>query len=416
MRRDSALRIATLDNGLTVAIDEDRRTPIVTTVLWLRVGATMDPDQEAGAAHFLEHMMFKGSASFGAGEIDRLTQALGGSNNAFTGHDSTAYHFQFAADRWPRALEMEADRMAGLRMDAADFASERQVILEEIAMYESEPWEALETRVQRRLFGRHPYGRPVLGSREEVQSLTADTLLAFFERHYCPRNAVLIVAGDVGSDAEDLVATAFGSLPAGKASERPTVVADFPSSPGHVELHRGEVGRLLVALPAPSLGLSEHPPLRLLLHLLTVGRSSRLHRTLVEEEQLCAWVSGDLSDNLDAGSLSFALELLPGIDPRRLEERLFELLIEITESPVSGQELARAKQLYRADWVFGHEFIFQRALATGSALAHHTAEFPERYRRRVLDCDADDLQAAAVGYLDPEAGVVGWSVPEQADG
>ena len=152
----NGLRLSRLDNGLTIAVVPEARAPIVTTVLWLRVGASADPDTETGSAHFLEHMMFKGASSFGAGEIDRITQSLGGSNNAFTRHDSTAYHFQFAADRWPRALEMEADRMAGLLLDPDDFQSERQVILEEIAMYESEPWDALESRVQKLLFGEHP--------------------------------------------------------------------------------------------------------------------------------------------------------------------------------------------------------------------------------------------------------------------
>ena len=150
-------------------------------------------------------MMFKGSARFGPGEIDRLTQALGGVNNAFTSHDATAYYFNFAADRWTEALAIEADRMTALTLDPEQVASERQVILEEIAMYDSEPWDALEMAVHNRLFAGHPYGHPVLGTREELLATGAEDLRAFHRRFYRPDNAVLVVAGDIGDGALDAV-------------------------------------------------------------------------------------------------------------------------------------------------------------------------------------------------------------------
>ena len=408
----SGLQVSTLDNGLTLAVLKSRRAPIVTTVLWLRVGAAHEGETESGSAHFLEHMMFKGSASYGAGEIDRLTQALGGTNNAFTGHDSTTYHFQFAADRWPPALEMEADRMAGLLFAPVDFQNERQVILEEIAMYESEPWNALEVRVRQALFGQHPYCRPVLGNREELLAMGADCLRRFHDRYYCPRNAVLVVAGDVDNGVEALVERTFGSLQPGEVATRVPKQPVFPASQERVELRRGEVSRFLLSLPAPAASDADHPRLRLLLYLLTVGRSSLLHRTLVEEEQLCAWVSGDLSDSLDPGSLNVAVELLPGAEAARLEGRLFELLEEVRQGPIDDRELARAKQVFRADWVFAHERIYQQALMAGSALAHHDAEFPERYRRQIADCDGEDLRAMASRYLELDSGVVGWCRPK----
>ena len=136
-----------LDNGLTVALVYSDQAPIVSTVVWYRIGTAGEGKHEGGIAHFLEHMMFKGSRSYGPGEVDRTTQALGGVNNAFTSHDSTAYYFQFAADCWTTALEIEADRMVELRLDPDEVDHERQVVLEEIAMYESDPWDALERRV-----------------------------------------------------------------------------------------------------------------------------------------------------------------------------------------------------------------------------------------------------------------------------
>ena len=154
---------ARLANGLEVVLIPNRQAPIVTTVLVYRAGARDEAPGASGAAHFLEHMMFKGAALYGPGEIDRRTQALGGMNNAFTSHDATAYYFAFASDRWREALAIERDRMTSLALDPAEFESERQVILEELAMYRDEPWDALELDVQAELYRGHRYGMPVLG-------------------------------------------------------------------------------------------------------------------------------------------------------------------------------------------------------------------------------------------------------------
>ena len=167
---------------------------------------------------------------------------------------------------------------------------------------------------------------------------------------------------------------------------------------------------MLFSLPAPPCSHPDHPRLRLLLHWLSVGRSSLLHRTLVEEEQLCAWISADLSDSSEPGFMSFSLEL-PGTDPEHVEQRLFELLGEARDAAPSAPDLSRARQLYRADWVFAHEHIYQRALMAGSSIAHHDAGFPERYRRQVLDCSAEEVHAVASRYFDLDRGVVGWSLP-----
>jgi hypothetical protein len=194
-------RFARLANGLTVCVVENHQAPVVTTALSFRAGTRDEPPGHGGVAHFLEHMMFKGSARFGPGEIDRRTQALGGSNNAFTSHDSTTYYFSFAADRWTEALAIESDRIAALTLDPRQVASERQVIREEIAMYESEPWDALEVAVQARLFRGHPYGRPVLGTRGELRATGREDLASFQRRFYRPDNAVLVVAGQTAEEA-----------------------------------------------------------------------------------------------------------------------------------------------------------------------------------------------------------------------
>ncbi len=377
-------QLARLGNGLTVCVLENRQAPVVTTALSYRAGTRDEPPGHGGVAHFLEHMMFKGSARFGPGEIDRRTQALGGSNNAFTSHDATTYYFSFAADRWTEALAIEADRMAGLSLDPKQVASERRVIREEIAMYDSEPWDALEVAVQARLFRGHPYGRP-------VGEIAEDAALAEVERF-------------------------LGGLPPGADRRRrgagaaPPVV--WPDGMARLRRRKGEVPRLLLALPAPAGDHPDHPVVRLLLTLLGGGRSSRLYRELVDEGQLCSWVHTDLSESLDPGHLTIAAEVVPGIAPARVERELLRLLAELVRKPPAAAEVERARQVALADWVLHHERVEQQALSLAVSLALFDAEHLDRQMRRLLDTGGEGLHEAAGRYLRPErSSVLGWSLP-----
>jgi zinc protease len=409
------IAVERLGNGLTVCLLENRQAPLVTTALWYRAGTRDETPGLGGTAHFLEHMMFKGSPRYGPGEIDRRTQALGGANNAFTSHDATAYYFNFAADRWGEALAIEADRMAALLLDPEEVASERQVILEEIAMYDSEPWDALEMAVQPRLFGGHPYGRPVLGTAEELGAIGRDELAAFHSRYYRPDNAVLVVAGDLGADALGTVERALGGLPAGGHGRAPVTEPAYPAGLDRLERRKGEVPRLLLSLPAPPGGHPDHAPLRLLVSLLGAGRTSRLHRALVDEGQLCVWVSADLSENQGSGQITLGAEVVPGAAPAVVEAELLRQLDLLAAEPPGEEELARAKQVALADWVFGHERVHQQALAAGFALALFDLEHLERELERLSAVGPERLLDVADRYLRPErGGVLGWSLPRSA--
>lgn len=408
----AGVRVEHLANGLVVAVLPERQAPLVTTALIYRAGTRDDAAGHGGTAHFLEHMMFKGSRRFGAGEIDRLTRALGGSNNAFTSHDMTLYYFTFAADRWQRALEIESDRMAGLTLDPAEVRHERQVILEEIAMYEGEPWDALEQRVTAAAFPDHPYGRPVLGTRDELLATDAAVLAAFHERLYRPANAVLVVAGDVGDGAAGEVEAAFGGLDGARAERarrrRPTP----PRGLVRLERRAGEVARMLLTLPAPAATAADHPLLRLLVAVLGAGRSSRLHHALVDEGQLCVGVTADLNESVDPGGWTVALEVIPGVEPGRVEAAALAEIDRLHRTPATPEEVARAQKIVLADWIFDHEKIYQQAFLVGTALALFDVEHPWRYLDRLLRAGADDLGAVAERYLCPErSGVLGWSLP-----
>ena len=405
-------RLERLDNGLTVCLLENRQAPIVTSALFYRVGTRDEPVGNGGVAHFLEHMMFKGSEHYGPGEIDRRTQALGGSNNAFTSHDSTGYYFNFAADRWTEALAIEADRMAGLTLDPEQVASERQVILEEIAMYDSEPWDALEMAVQAGLFIPHPYGRPVLGTREELLATGPGELRAFHGRFYRPDNGVLVIAGDLGADALEAVEATFGRLPGGGERRNGSLPVTLPVGLRRIERRKGEVARMLLALPAPSGAHPDHPPLRLVTTLLAGGRTSRLQEALVDVGQICAWVSADLSESLDASQLSIAAEVVPGVEPERVEAEVFRLLDDLLRNPPPEEEVERARQIATADWVFGHEKVYQQAISLGLSATLFDLDYLDRHLQGLLAAGPERVHEVISRYLRPERGaVLGWSLP-----
>ncbi len=397
-----------------MAVLESRRAPVVSTAIVYRAGTADEAPGQGGTAHFLEHMMFKGAARHGLGEIDRITRALGGTNNAFTGHDSTLYYFTFAADRWQMALDLEVDRLAGLLLDKAEVKSERQVILEEISMYEGDPWDSLDQAVHTAFYGDHPYGKAVLGTRGELKKIDDKVLRAFHSRYYQPANAVVVVVGDVEPEvALAAVDARFGKLPPAAVPAR---FEDFPAPAGRAERivrHQGEVARLLIATPGPNARHADHPLLRLLLNVAGSGRSSRLHRALVDGGQLCTWATSDLGETVSDGCAVLAAEVIPGIEPTRVEELMFAEMRRLVAEPPTDEELARARRMVHADWLFGHEKVDQQAFLIGAALALHDAEHPWRGQERLLAAGRDELAAVAETWLRDLEGksVVGWSLP-----
>ena len=406
-----------LDNGLTVLYLPIPRASLVTTVLSYRVGAVDERPEISGAAHFLEHMMFKGSAGFGPGEIDRRTQLLGGWNNAFTSHDSTVYVFGFASDRWEVALAIEADRMRGLTLDPEEVDSERRVIGEEISMYLDDPWDSLELEVHRQLFGEHPYGRPILGTRESLAAIDSVTLRRFHATHYRPRNAVLAVAGDVRRESlEEALETHFGGIWGGEGNGS----AELPNARRlsevlRVERRRGSTDRLILAMSAPPATDPDHARLVFALAVLGGGRSSRLHRRLVEDLRLCSRISADVTESVAWGLSVIAGEAMPGADPAAIERTVFEELERLSNEPPSRQELERARSMLVADWIFGHERVHQQALLVATAETLFDGGYPARHLRALGECSRVDVTEIAREYLSPSAGaVVGWSLAESS--
>ena len=438
-------RAETLGNGLRVVLLPQAGAGSVAVVLCYRAGSRDEAPDESGLAHFLEHMMFKGSADYEPGAIDRLTQRLGGTNNAFTSHDATVYHFQFERGSWGEALRIEADRMRGLSLLAEEVELEREVILEEIRMVEDDPWDALGQAVAERVFGDRPYARPVLGTRESLRSLDAAALRSFHRRHYRPGRAVLVCAGGLPADAMERIEAAFGAvrrvrgssdpLTGGAAErccpneedagQRPATMLDAAcgggsgsedprtqrTRPGRVELHRGETPRLLVAHPAPAPDDPAYVHLRLALAVLGSGRSSRIQRDLVEENPLALWASAAVTGHRLGGMATFSAETAAGVDPGHLERELCSRVDALAASPPDAGELERAKRILFADWVFLHERIAERAVTAALEHALFRPGFSRDSFESLADATASDVAASCAVWLRPATRVVGWSLP-----
>ena len=295
-----------LENGLRVLVVERHGDPVVAVMLWYRVGSRNEREPEAGVSHFLEHMMFKGSAHFAKGEVDRCTTELGGSNNAFTGYDHTAYWFELASDRWEKALEIEADRMRGLLLDSAEFDAERAVVLEELSMGNDDPWRALTEAVQCAAFERHPYRRPIIGYTDTLARMSVAQMRDYRDRFYHPANATLVISGDVtASRALEAARKHLGGIGAGlpyAQADCARPAAELAAGERRLTLAWDDQGkRLCMVWSGTSIGSKDDDVLDVIGALLTGGRMSRLYSSLVIEKGIATTISASNDARVDGG-------------------------------------------------------------------------------------------------------------------
>jgi zinc protease len=408
-----------LQNGLRVLIVERHLDPVVAVTLWYRVGARDEREHEAGVSHFLEHMMFKGSRRFGKGEVDRVTASLGGTNNAYTSYDHTAYWFEFASDRWERALDLEADRMRGLRLDPDEFDAERAVVLEELGMGEDDPWRNLSREVGGVLFGRHPYGRPIIGYRDTLAAMTPESMRAYHRRFYRPGNATLVVCGDVTPRAAlRAVRERFGKIAdrdADAPAWRPPLA--FPDGPRRLTTRWDDpAARLLLAWPGAVVGSDDDFALDLVSSLLTGGRLSRLHRRLVLDEGLATYVSASNDARVEGGAFWLFAEAARGVAPERLEAALHEELARLATDLVPAAELKRVRQSLEASEAYDSETVTDLGDHVGQYAVDDRWDLVLEFAARRKAVTARKVREAAARILDPERAVVGWSLPNEAKG
>jgi len=408
-----------LANGMTVLLVERHADPVVAVMIWYKVGARNEREHEAGVSHFLEHMMFKGSPRFAKGEIDRLTTTLGGSNNAFTSSDHTAYWFELASDRWEKALEIEADRMRAVLLDAKEFDRERAVVLEELAMGLDEPWRRLADLVQGTLFLRHPYRRPVIGHADALKRMSVADMRDYHRRFYHPGNATLVICGDI--DPADALAKArahFEPIPAGipYVEADPFRPAEEPGSgERRVQVKWDDEGkRLCMAWPTAKVGSDDDAALDVLSTLLTGGRLSRLHRRLVVETELASSVSSHNDARVEGGVFWIFAECAQGASQERLEKEIDRELARVIENKIPSRELARVRSLLEAAEAYDHETTSDIAEQIGEAAVDAHWKLAFESLGNALSVDAARLRDCARRLLGHERRVVGWCLPAKA--
>jgi zinc protease len=420
------VRRTVLPNGLTVLTKEVHTYPIVASVVWYRVGSRNEEFGQTGKSHFLEHMLFKGTSRFPKGAVDSITLRNGGANNAFTWLDYTAYYFTFASDRWEVALEIEADRMRNVLFDADEFASEKQVVLEELRIGLDGPWEELDHEVWATAFRQHPYRNPTVGWIDDLVDATADDMKAYYDRWYHPRNATLVLVGDFESDRVlERVAELFGPIPEGPAPV-PMRVAE-PLQRGEKRLHLRKatsVERLLIGYHAPEVGHPDSFPLQVAEFALATGRTSRLYKRLVEGDRSVTSASAGYEDHMDPTLLTVRAELKPGASLAAVESAILEEIDRIAAEGITDEELARVKRCIRADLVLSNEQVLNQALLLGEYETIFTNRWAEESRRgysylddyfaRMSAITREDVRVAAAKYLTPANRTVGVLVPTGA--
>ena len=336
-----------LDNGLRALVLPRRQVPIVVCDLFYPVGSFDEPPGKTGLAHFLEHMLFKGTERFPKGHIDQLAFIAGGQANAETGEDCTHFWFMFPSDRWELALAIEADRMTLARLDPGEVEAERKVIGEERAREMESPLARLDQMHELTSYVTHPYRNPVLGWPEDVTRISLEDLSAFYQTHYRPDGAVLVLAGDVEpAAAMEQIEAHFGAIRPGSEPRPNRVVEEPPQTE-----RRGFTLAEAEALPRGLLGWHTVPrghrdtaALDVLADLLGAGRRSRLWQALVEQDKLATWVEAAHAPSRRAGQFCIQVESLTEMDPAALERRITGILTDLAGLGPSEQELTRAAQ------------------------------------------------------------------------
>ncbi len=403
-----------LGNGLKALVLPRKHAPVVVCDLYYPVGSFDEPDGRTGLAHYLEHMLFKGTRRLPKGQIDRIAFAAAGQTNAETGEDSTHYWFALPADRWELALEVEADRMTGATLDPAEVEAERGVILEERARDLESPFSRLDQAHLTAAYVRHPYRNPIIGWPDDLARIGLDDLSAFYREHYRPDGAVLVVVGNVDPDrALDRIESCYsGIVPGGRPRAERTV--DEPRQAGRrgFELIEPEsVARGLFGWHTVPMGHPDAPALDVLSDLLTCGRRSRLWDRLVERGRLATWVDASEEGARRAGQFLIQVEASPGADPKAIEADIHATIGRLAEAGPTPEELARSRNRLEAAWRWEQGEVGGLAAGLGDVALWGEWTDWQAMHRAAIAVGPDDVRRVASAYLGEGGLTVGWSLP-----
>ncbi|WP_041798392.1 M16 family metallopeptidase [Rhodopseudomonas palustris] len=411
----------TLANGLDVVVIPDRRTPVVTQMIWYKVGSADETPGKSGLAHFLEHLMFKGTAKHPAGEFSQTVLKVGGNENAFTSLDYTGYYQRVPRDQLDKMMAFEADRMTGLVLKDENVLPERDVVLEEYNMrVANNPDARLTEQIMAALYLNHPYGRPVIGWLQEIQKLDREDALAFYRRFYAPNNATLVIAGDVDAEAiRPAIERTYGAVPAQPAiaPQRVRPQEPAPAGPRTVTLadprvEQPSVRRYYLVPSAHTAAKGDSPALEVLAQLLGGGSNSYLYRALVIDRPLAINVGANYQGTaLDDTHFIVAATPKPGVEFSEIEKAIDNVIADIVRNPVRSEDLERVKTQLIAQSIYAQDNQTTLARWYGAALtAGLTVQDIQSWPQRIRAVTSDQVRAVAQQFLDRNRSVTGYLV------
>ncbi|OAN52370.1 zinc protease [Paramagnetospirillum marisnigri] len=410
-----------LANGMQVVVITNRRAPIVSHMVWYKVGAADEVAGKSGLAHLLEHLMFKGTPTVPPGEFSKIVARNGGRDNAFTSSDFTGYYQNVAADKLELVMRLESDRMRNLVLDEKNFRTELAVVLEERrSRVENNPAALLAEQMEAVLYLNSPYQRPIIGWETEIAGLTLDDALAFYRRWYAPNNATLIVAGDVDAvTVRPLAEKYYGGietsvLPPRARPEEPPIRAPRRISLTDARVAQPAWIRLYLA-PSIRAGQSDlAEPLEVLAEIMGGGSTSRLYRSLVVDRSLAASASVSYdSTAVGQTSLRIGVTPQPGVPLDKLEPLIDQEIAAITKGAITTDEVERAKARLIASAAYSRDSLHTGAQTLGQALTvGMTVAEVEAWPERVAAITPEQVARAAALVLDARGSVTGLLLPD----
>ena len=413
-----------LPNAMQVVVVENHRTPAVTHMVWYKIGGADEPIGHSGLAHYLEHLMFKGTELLPSGQLSKKVKSWGGNDNAFTSWDFTAYFQTVPKDKLEAVMRMEADRMRNLNFDDNEALIERDVVIQERRQRtDSNPSAQLSEAMRAALFVNHPYARPIIGWDQELQELTPTAAREFYHTYYAPKNAILVVSGDV--DAKDVFSKAaiiYGSIDNNNALTRPEW-PDVPKIYGKTEVTHAHasvkqpVWRKLYRVP----GMGEDYKTALTFALVDEiigGNTGRLYQSLVVEKKLASATSFSYSGiSVDDSTLSVGITPMDEVTWKQVEQGLDEVLKDVAKKGVTDNEVKEAVSRIQDEAVYERDSLTGPAMMIGYQLVSGLSlDRIENWTQDLEGVTAQDIQAAVANYLFPEApdysAVTGRLVPE----
>jgi zinc protease len=415
----------TLGNGLQVLVIPDHRTPVVTQMIWYKVGSADETPGKSGLAHFLEHLMFKGTSKHPAGEFSQTVLRIGGNENAFTSTDYTGYFQRVPREQLAKMMEFEADRMTGLILKDENVLPERDVVLEEFNMrVANNPDARLTEQMMAALYLNHPYGRPVIGWRQEIEKLDREDALAFYKRFYAPNNATLVIAGDVDAkEVRPIAERTFGEVAPQPAipvkrirPQEPTPAAPRTVTLSDARVEQPSVRRYYLVPSAATAAAGESPALDVLAQLMGSGSNSYLYRALVVDRSLAVSAgAGYQGTSLDETQFMISASPKPGVEFAQIEQVIDGVISDVGQNAVRAEDLERVKTQLIAEAIYAQDNQATLARWYGGALTTGLSiEDIRSWPDRIRAVTADQVRDAAQKWLDKKRSVTGYLIKDTA--